>query len=180
MIWKFGCHLFSPVGSFIIIWPQLCLFLFIFISSGVVSFCLSYGLLMRSLYIIIPNYNIELTAFLPPKWSLPKLALTSDRAKRIPAPCGKCLLQFNRCLVSWVLWVQIISMLVVIVNSLWVLEGYPIPTNSTEFVFTHPPIFTICGHQYHGIVFLFHIKDMKRHIDNTTTKSIHVPNIPVS
>ena len=47
------------------------------------------------------------------------------------------------------------------------------PINITEIVITHPLICPIGGHQHHGIVFLFHSKDMKSDIFNLIEQCIH-------
>ena len=89
----------------------------------------------------------------------------------------RCLLKFNRCLAPWIVLLQSISVLVVIVKSLVLLEDYPLPTNCTEFVFTHLIVYIIGEHKNNYTVLLFYIKYTKRHIFKLITQFIHNPSL---
>ena len=67
-------------------------------------------------------------------------------------------------------------MLVVVVHSLPVLEGYPLSTNILEIFFAHPLICTIGENQNHDIVLLFHSKDTNSNLVKLTKKCIHQTN----
>ena len=138
---------------------------------------------MRYLEIYLLEYNIGITSSTPQKCCPPKLSFTSNRLKRektiSQAPCWPCLIQCNRCVAPWIFWVHRVSVTLVSVNSLWVLQGCSLPTNSPEVFFTHLFVFHVDGHPHHEIVFLFHSKDTKRYILKITANFIHGPNILV-
>ena len=139
--------------------------------------------LTSSLEIIPLNSNIILTSSIPKKWFSPKLSFTSNRVNKsqkhdFSAPCGPCLFQWNRCLVTCIMLVHRVYVLVVILQRLWVLVGYHVPTNRPIYFFAHQFIFSICGHQNHDIIFLFHIKYMKSHIVNSRHEVHPCPQHP--
>ena len=97
-----------------------------------------------------------------------------------PVPCEPCLLHYNSCLAPLFVWVQSVSVLAVFFHHLWLVEGYPLPTNFPEFFFTHMLIHPIGGYQHRDILLIFHSEYMKRHIVKLTKNCIHGPNILVS
>ena len=98
------------------------------------------------------------------------------KAMILPEPCRPWILHCNRWLVNYDVGVHSVYMLVVVVQRIWVLEGYPLFINCTEFVFAYSLISPICGNQNDYIVFLFCSKYTMRNILKLTTKWIHYPN----
>ena len=141
---------------------------------------MGYVLLSRSLETSPLKSNICLAASMSPKWCSPKLAFTSNKANRkakhnFPVPCRPFLLQCNRWLAQFFMVFHSISVLVVVVHSLWVIKYCPLSANCPYFVFSRPLIFPICGHQHHDVVLLFNSEYMRRKIFKITMKCIHVP-----